>query len=64
MMDMPTLKTHQHLLTAAASVNNPAFESLIPDEGAAAALLQLEKKGVEQEKLPADFIYKNLSILT
>ncbi|EIP99294.1 hypothetical protein OpiT1DRAFT_03808 [Opitutaceae bacterium TAV1] len=56
MMDMATLTAHSSLLTKAAPVENPVFETLAPEESVAAARVQTAKQGIEQEKFPTDFI--------
>jgi hypothetical protein len=57
MMDTATLATHRNLLSKAAPVENPAFETLTREENGAAIQVQESRHGIEQEKLPPDFIH-------
>jgi hypothetical protein len=57
MMDTATLTAHRALLSKAAPVENPAFETLSPEEKGAAIQVQDNKHGIEQEKLPPDFMH-------
>lgn len=61
MMDAVTLTSHRALLTKAAPVEKPDFETLTSEEKIAAVELQDIKQGIEQEKLPTNSIRGVLS---